>query len=146
MNYKKIFYIDRSENYTICFLGHRLFEICDHYLMSFSLEEFPMSFSKDLLKMERITEDNLHYLQRAEFNYNTMKKYIIDKTEPVDGFMYFEQESNEPIGCIWVMFRGVTRLSTEFVTLMLLAFILMCFLNSEVIVISNTLFIRCSST
>ena len=87
-------------------MEHRLFEICDHYLISFSLDDFSMVFSEDLLKEEIITEESLHYLKRAEFNYNIMKKYIIDKTDPVDGFLYFDKELNQPVGCIRVMYQG----------------------------------------
>ena len=103
---KKFISIDKTENYTICLFEHRLFEICDHYLISFSLDRFSMKFPYDLLNMERIDKDNMQYLKNIGFNYITMSKYILEKNEPIDGFMFFTQDKHEPVGCIWVMYKG----------------------------------------
>lgn len=103
---KKFFSIDKTENYTICFFGHRLFEICDHYLISFSLESMEMNFQNVNLVSEKITKDNIHYLKNSGFNYDIMCKYIIGETEPVDGFIFFTCDIHKPVGCIWAMYKG----------------------------------------
>lgn len=103
---KKVFSIDKTENYTIRLFEHRLFEICDHYLISFSLDRFPMTFSNELLKIEKINESNLHFLKYIGYNLKTMSKYINDKPGLTEGFIYFTKETHEPVGCIWVMYKG----------------------------------------
>ncbi len=103
---KKFISVDKTENYTICLFEHRLFEIFDHYLISFSLDRFSMKFPYDLLNMERIDKDNMQYLKNTGFNYITMSKYILEEKEPIDGFMFFTQDKHEPVGCIWVMYKG----------------------------------------
>lgn len=103
---RKILSIDKSENYTICLFEHRLFEKCDHYLISFSLDRFSMHFPDDLLEIERVDVSNLHYLRYIGFNYRLMNYYIIEEKEPVEGFIFFTKDKNEPVGCIWVMYKG----------------------------------------
>lgn len=103
---KKFFSIDKTENYTICLFEHRLFEICDHYLISFSLDRFSMKFPYDLLNMERIDKNNIQYLKNIGYNYITMSKYILEEKEPIDAFMFFTKDKHEPVGCIWVMYKG----------------------------------------
>ena len=103
---RKLFAIDKSENFTICLFEHRLFEICDHYLISFSLDRFSMSFSEDLLDIEKVDVSNLHYLRHSGFIFRLMSKYIREGKEPVEGFIFFTKNEHEPVGCIWVMYKG----------------------------------------
>lgn len=109
---KKILFIDKRENYTICLFEHRLFEICDHLLISFSLHGFPEEQIQRFegydsrLTTEAVSEDNLHYLKGSDFNYNTMHHYIVDKTEPAEGFVTFTKDTHEPVGFIWLMYKG----------------------------------------
>ena len=103
---KKIFSINKTGNYSIRIFKRSIFEFCNHYLISFSLDQFPMSFSDELLKMEKINEDNLHYLKHIGYKYKTMNKYIKDKKELQEGFIYFTKDTHEPVGCIWVMYKG----------------------------------------
>ncbi len=103
---KKIFSVDKSENLTFLFFGHRLLERCNHYLISFSLSRFPMVFSEELLCMERIDETNLSHLKNSGFNFNTMSSYVAAKNGLTEGFVYYTKDTHEPVGCIWVMYKG----------------------------------------
>ncbi len=106
---RKLFSVEKDENYTICFLGHRLLEICDHYLISFSLDSFTLfddNYTDNNLAAEKISEQNVEYLRNIGYNYKTISRYVYGKKEPEEGFIYFTKEEHKPVGCIWVMYRG----------------------------------------
>lgn len=103
---RRILSVDKQENYTICLLEHRLLEICKHYLISFSLDRFSMEYSDEVLKMEKINKDNLHLLKNIGYNYYTMEDYIHNQADLTEGFIYYTKDTNEPVGCIWVMYKG----------------------------------------
>lgn len=128
---RKIFSIDKTENYTICLLEHRLFEICDHYLISFSLESMEMNFQNVNLVSEKITKDNVHYLKNSGFNYNTMCKYIISYSDSVDGFIFFTNDTHEPVGYIWVMYTGGNEAQYRIRHIDAFGFYFLFFLNIE---------------
>ena len=46
------------------------------YLISFSLNRFPIEFPEDLLRMEKITAENIHLIKDIGYNYQTMNHYI----------------------------------------------------------------------
>ena len=103
---RKIFSVDKTENYTLCLLEHRFLEICDHFFISFSLDRMKMNFTNVNLVTEKVTKENIHFLRYSGFNYNVMRQYRIDLSDPVDGFIFFTSDTHQPVGCIWVMYRG----------------------------------------
>ena len=105
----KLFEIQKEENWTLCLLGHRLVEYCDHFLISFKLERMQEICHPHIeLYKKPIKLDNVQECERSPYSVERMKQYL--RSEPVEGFLYYTADTNEPVGCIWVMYKGGNEL------------------------------------
>lgn len=102
----KLLYIDKRENFMIRLMERTFFEYCHHYLIEFDLKNFNKVRSHPELLRKRITLQNVDECTGIAFNVNRMKSYLIHQNDKVEGFLYYTKDTNETVGCIWVMYRG----------------------------------------
>lgn len=108
MDMSKILEINKRDNWSLWLLGWRIIECCDHYLISFSRERLPDYDAGHRIFWERITMDNLTECRHSPYSLKQMEYYL--KNEPSEGFLFFDADTNDAVGCMWIMYRGGNEL------------------------------------
>lgn len=105
---EKLIAIYDRENWSLWIRGIRLLEICDHYLICFQQNPQLQAVPDMQLRKERIYPENLKCCEQQAYSVDRMKEYLM--SEPAEGFLYYSEETGEPVGFLWVMFRGGNEL------------------------------------
>ena len=102
---RKLFSIDKTQNFSIKILGKRLFTYTHHYIMRFSLDKLAYRQPAFPLRYEKASLENVDDCSKAPYSLNRMKRYLTEFPEKVDGYIFY-REDDTPVGCVWVMYRG----------------------------------------
>ena len=100
--------IDRSGNFAIRLMHRTAFEFCDHFLMKFSLDNCSCVDHPELYRTN-ISLSNVEDCNGMSFSVARMKNYLRTQSSYMRGYIYYSKTNNEPVGYVWVAYRGANE-------------------------------------
>ena len=95
-------------NIAIC--GKRVIHSYHHYIMSLDLESFN-KVECNGYHYRNATEDDLSILKLGDFSVANMLPYLRKEKPYSTGLIFFEDQTNKPVGYIWLVRRGGNEMS-----------------------------------
>ncbi|MBR4531221.1 GNAT family N-acetyltransferase [bacterium] len=92
--------------FSISFHNRELLAYYDHYLMYFDLDETNIVPDSGKWTIEEISTDNVYDCSNDIFSCGRMKRYLLQKTDCVKGFLFREPVTNQVVGFLWAMCHG----------------------------------------
>ena len=95
---------------NISIAGKRVIHSYHHYLMKLNCDEFHRVNCKGF-RFREATEQDIEILKNGYFSVANMTKYLRKEKKYSTGLIFFEEESEKPVGYIWVVRRGGNEMS-----------------------------------
>lgn len=122
--------IDRSGNFAIRLMHRTAFEFCDHFLMKFSLDNCSCVNHPELYRAN-ISLSNVDDCNGMSFSVARMKNYLCTQSSYMRGTLYYNKTNNEPVGYVWVAYRGANEFQYRIRNVMPLGLISQLKTNTE---------------
>ena len=90
---------------NISFMGRRIFHIYDHDIMKLDICDYK-SVNRCGYKCRRITLNDIDILKKGDFSLANMLPYLKKEKNYSTGLLFIEENSNLPVGYIWLIRRG----------------------------------------
>ena len=90
--------------------GKRVIHSYHHYIMSLALENFN-KVECDGYHYRIVKENDLSILKLGDFSVANMLPYLRKEKPYSTGLLFFEDQTNRPVGYIWVVRRGGNEMS-----------------------------------
>lgn len=81
----------------------KLFTVFNHIIMSTKLEKV---FANKRVYSKEATLENLNLFKKGDFSVDLMSKYLKNQKHLVKGYLFFEKDTDEPVGYAWIMRKG----------------------------------------
>lgn len=102
---KKLIEIKKDTNYTVCVLGRGLAVYFNHRLIRFSVAEHCReTIDTETIEIRQIDASNAA-ICRASVSAKTLSGFL-NSGMPIQGFLFFDRVSGDPIGYYWLFFDG----------------------------------------
>ena len=90
--------------------GRRLIHSYHHFIMGLNLQDFHC-IECNGYKWRNVTEDDIGVLKKGDFAVANMLPYLRSESKYASGLLFFEENTNVPVGYIWVIRRGGNEMS-----------------------------------